>query len=77
MSGIGLVLGMNVAHLVVKVYRVEKEALENVKGMVDDPVEEGKHNLGGVIMGLARVRHFRFCDSISSLRNGLTNDKIG
>ena len=57
MNGIGLVLGMNVAHLVVKVYRVEKEALENVKGMVDDPVEEVKHKLGGVIMGLARVRH--------------------
>ena len=57
MNGIGLVLGMNVAHLVVKVYRVEKEALENVKGMVDDPVEEVKHKLGAVIMGLARVRH--------------------
>ena len=57
MNGIGLVLGMNVAHLVVKVYRVEKEALENVKGMVVDPVEEVKHKLGGVIMGLARVRH--------------------
>ena len=57
MNGIGLVLGMNVAHLVVKVYRVEKEALENVKGMVDDLVEEVKHKLGVVITGLARVRH--------------------
>ena len=57
MNGIGLVLGMNVAHLVVKVYRVEKEALENVKGMVVDLVEEVKHKLGVVIMGLARVRH--------------------
>ena len=57
MSGIGLVLGMNVAHLVVKVYRVEKEALEYVKGMVDDLVEEVKHKLGVVITGLARVRH--------------------
>ena len=57
MNGIGLVLGMSVAHLVVKVYRVEKEALENVKGMVDDLVEEVKHKLGVVIMGLARVRH--------------------
>ena len=57
MNGIGLVLGMNVAHLVVKVYRVEKEALENVKGMVVDLVEEVKHKLGAVIMGLARVRH--------------------
>ena len=28
MNGIGLVLGMNVAHLVVKVDRVEKETLE-------------------------------------------------
>ena len=57
MNGIGLVLGMSVAHLVVKVYRVEKEALENVKGMVEDLVEEVKHKLGVVIMGLARVRH--------------------
>ena len=57
MNGIGLVLGMNVAHLVVKVYRVEKEALENVKGMVEDLVEEVKHKLGVVITGLARVRH--------------------
>ena len=57
MNGIGLVLGMSVAHLVVKVYRVEKEALENVKGMVDDLVEEVKHKPGAVIMGLARVRH--------------------
>ena len=57
MNGIGLVLGMNVAHLVVKVYRVEKEALENVKGMVEDLVEEVKHKLGVVIMALARVRH--------------------
>ena len=57
MNGIGLVLGMNVAHLVVKVYRVEKEPLENVKRMVVDPVEEVKHKLGAVIMGLARVRH--------------------
>ena len=52
-----MVLGMNVAHLVVKVYRVEKEALENVKGMVVELVEEVKHKLGAVIMGLARVRH--------------------
>ena len=52
-----MVLGMNVAHLVVKVYRVEKEALENVKGMVVELVEEVKHKLGVVIMGLARVRH--------------------
>ena len=52
-----MVLGMNVAHLVVKVYRVEKEALENVKGMVEDLVEEVKHKLGVVIMVLARVRH--------------------
>ena len=57
MNGIGLVLGMNVAHLVVKVYRVEKEVLENVKGMVDYLVEGMKHKLGAVIMGLARVRH--------------------
>ena len=57
MNGIGLVLGMNVAHLVVKVYRVEKEALENVKGTVDALVEGVKHKLGAVIMGLARVRH--------------------
>ena len=57
MNGIGLVLGMSVAHLVVKVYRVEKEALENVKGMVEDLVEEVKHKLGVVITGLARVRH--------------------
>ena len=57
MSGIGLVLGMNVAHLVVKVYRVEKEPLENGKGMEVDLVEAVKHKLGAVIMGLARVRH--------------------
>ena len=57
MNGISLVLGMNVAHPVVKVYRVEIEALEDVKRMVDDLVEGMKHKLGAVMMGLAWVRY--------------------